>query len=219
MAVVASTIFSRVSEALQDANGVTWTTDQLISWMNEAQSIICDLAPTSTSTTISVLLSAGTKQTTPEDSRRLIKVVRNMGADGDTPGRAVSKVHGATLDQNDPNWHGATASTEVKGYVFDFNDDPLTYYVTPPSDGTNYLEIVYSAEPTSITSEDDPISVPDRYSAYLFEWLMYKCLSRDSVDTPNYQRGQAHKQTFFNMMGGKIGIDQRFEPKIGGDEV
>ena len=214
--MLASKVIDRVKEVLQDNNSVTWTVTQLVEWFNDAQRAVVSNRPDSTSVTQSLQLSAGTKQSVPTGMFKLLQIVRNMGTDGSTPGRAIRLVDKDTLDENDPNWHAATPAAESKAYVFDEFNDPKVFYVTPPNTGTGYVEGIFSANPTDITAATESISVPDIYAPALIEWMLYRCFSRESTSTPNYQRGLNHQKTFFNVLGVKMQSDLLNIPMIGG---
>jgi hypothetical protein len=216
--MLASKIIDRVKEVLQDNNSVTWTETQLIEWLNDALRAVVDNRPDATSVTASMALAAGTKQSLPAGGAKLLKVIRNMGAGGATPGRAIRIVDQDTLDENAPNWHADTPTAEVKAYVFDAEADPKVFYVTPPADGTAQVEIAYSADPTEITAVGDTVPVPDVYAPSLIEWMLYRCFSRESIKTPNYQRGLNHQRAFFNLLGVKMQADLTYRP-VAGSEV
>jgi hypothetical protein len=215
--MLASNPVDRAKEVLQDTGSTTWTETQLIEWLNDAQRVVVSQRPDASSVTESMALAAGTKQSVPAGGLKLLEVVRNMGTDGATPGRAISLVDKATLDQNAPNWHSDTPGASVKGYVFDENKDPTVFYVTPPADGTSQVEVVYSANPTDVAALTDSISVADTYAPALIEWILYRAFSRESIKTPNYQRSLNHLKNFFNLLGVKMQADVAFKPVVGSE--
>ena len=78
-----------------------------------------------------------------------MNVTRNMGADGNTPGRAIRLVDRAVLDTQVPDWHASTPANEVMHYVFD-PVNPKVFYVYPRVSSARQIEIVYSASPVDI---------------------------------------------------------------------
>ncbi|MGD8913115.1 MAG: hypothetical protein PVJ68_10285 [Candidatus Thiodiazotropha sp.] len=215
--MLASKIIDRVKEVLQDANSVTWTEAQLIEWLNDAQRAVVSERPDATSITESMALVSGTKQLLPAGGSKLLKVVRNMGTDGATPGRAIKLVDQDTLDENSPDWHADTSAAVIKAYVFNESTDPKVFYVTPPSDASSQIEIAYSKNPADVAATTDETSVPDIYGPALIEWMCYRAFSRESINTPNYQRGLNHQKTFFNLLGVKMQADLAYRPAVGSE--
>ena len=176
----------RVRDTLQDTTGVRWLDAELLRYVNDAQREIINLRPDASSTTANVDLVAGTAQTIPTAGLRLIKVVRNMSAAGGsaTGKRAIRIVDREILDTQEPNWHDPTVSGDathvsvVKHYIFD-EDDPRRFYVYPGVLVTNasacFVEIVYSAAPTEITSTSTAIQVDDIYANAIIDFTL-RCL-------------------------------------------
>jgi hypothetical protein len=215
--MLASNPIDRAKEVLQDTGSTTWTEAQLIEWLNDAQRVVVSQRPDASAVTASLPLAVGTKQSVPTGGLKLLDVVRNMGGDGATPGRAITLADKSTLDQNAPNWHSDAQVASVKSYVFDENNDPTVFYVTPPADGTTQIEIVYSDTPANVTALDDDVSVADTYAPALIEWMLYRAFSRESIKTPSYQRSLNHLKNFFNLLGVKMQADVAFKPMMGGD--
>lgn len=211
--MLASEIIDRVKEVLQDSASVTWTETQLIAWLNDAQRTVVLARPDASSTTTSIALVSGTKQEIPSNGIRLLEVIRNMGVGGAVPGRAIMYVDRRTLDENSPDWHADTETAEAKGYTHD-SRDPSVFYVTPPSDGTTEVEAMYSVAPADISAAGDTISIPDTYGPAMIEWILYRAFSRDSTQSPNYQRGASHKQSFMDLLGLKTSADTSNAPRM-----
>ena len=126
MTTTVQSVLARVKETLQDTSGIRWSeTDELIKWLNDAQSEIALLKPDATSENTTVTLVTGTKQTIPTDGNRLLRVIRNMSAaSSGTGGRAIRLVARDVLDTQTPTWHdpavtGDAAHTNViKNYIY-----------------------------------------------------------------------------------------------------
>jgi hypothetical protein len=78
--------------------------------------------------TLAVQLAVGTKQALADPAFQLIDIKRNMGTDGNTPGRAIRVVTRELMDGMDPNWHAGPRSSITQNFIYD-PQQPKTYYV------------------------------------------------------------------------------------------
>lgn len=206
---------ARVAEILQDTTNVTWTAAQLIEWLNDAIRSLILVRPDASAITSAIQLVAGTKQVLAAGELRLIRVVRNMGANGTTAGRAIRLGDMMSLDAFNPDWHTETAAVVVKEYMFD-EARPDEFWVTPPVHATTpvYVEAVRSVLPAAMTSAANTVPVDDIYGPALIEWCCYRAFSRDSENTPNWQRAARHFAAFFNLLQIKQVADMAINPKV-----
>lgn len=208
--ITAQQILNKAALLLQDPAFVRWTSDELLGWLNDGQREIVMLKPDANAVNQSVQLSAGTKQRIPSDGIRLIKLTRNMGNDGDTPGRTVRFIDGNILDTQRPNWHTETASTTVLHYAHDVRD-PKVFYCYPPQPGTpSYVELVYSAIPEDVALTD-AINLDDIYATVLTDYVLYRAYSKNAaVADPNI--AAAYYQAFYQALGLKAQGDISASP-------
>lgn len=214
--MLVSAFNARVSEILQDTNATTWTIMQLIEWLNDAARTLVLVRPDASNVIASILLAAGTRQAlTGAADMRLISVDRNMGAGGTTAGRAINLADKKAKDTLTPDWHTATASAVVREYMFD-EATPKVFWVSPPVPATPavYVEATKSVLPTVVDSGDDTVPVDDIYTPPLIEWCCYRAFSRDSENTPNWQRAARHFAAFFNLLQVKMQADMAINPKV-----
>lgn len=199
-------LIGRVSDTLTDTSPqfTRWTEPVLIGWLNEAQLVVSKYLPFSCSRVDAVRLAPGTRQSiatiaqthiVPGDGsaavavngNALLAVIRNMGANGSTPGRAVRIVDRDVLDASNPNWHIATPSAVVRQYTF----DPLlpkSFYVSPPVPATDqcWVEISFIADPKTVAvgsampGSSVRISVDDKNSDDLFNYIMARAQMKDA---------------------------------------
>lgn len=195
MAVTAQTIIDKAAKQLLDLNSLKWTRAELLSWLNDGLRQIVLMQPNATNTPGAVQLVAGTRQTLPTGGWMLLGIYRNMGTTGSTPGRAVRIISRELLDAFNPNWHTATASTTTTNYIYDLQDQ-TAYYVYPPSPGTNYLEINYSMQPTSLTSESQTIPMFDIYQGPLLDYILFRACTKNVEYAPGMALGQMYLATF-----------------------
>lgn len=215
--MLASEIIDGVAEVLQDDGNVTWTAPQLLAWLNDAQRAVAGLRADASTVTGNVALAAGTRQVLPAVGLRLLDVIRNMGINGATPGRAINQVSRSDLDNYNPDWHAANTATVVKEFVFDERDGDV-FYVNPPADGTSEIEVLYTVTPAECTAASDEIALNDNYAPAMTEWMLYRCFARDSAQTPNGFRADRHFRNFFNLLGVKLQEDLRVSPKRQGNK-
>ena len=212
--LIASTLIAQASEVAQDESNVVWTAAQALRWLNDAQRSVAIVRPDASVNTHSIQLTAGTTKQTIS-GRRLMSVVRNMGSDGNTPGRAIRLVERAAKDEFEPNWHQATPSIEIIEYIFD-SRTPKEFYVSPPAHASTdvYIEVCEAVNPAEVDDEANAITLDDIYSPVMVEWIVYRFFSRDSEETPNIQRAASHFQQFFAMLGAKMNPDMAVNPKV-----
>jgi len=209
--VTGTEIQAKASELAGDADNVTWTTDQILAWINEAILLVASQRPDASVLHDAVQLSAGTKQTVT--GRRPIRVVRNMGADGATPGDVVHFVDMEAKDRLEPGWHSATPDTTVLEWTWD-EDDPTCYYVSPPvpSSPAVWVDLVQAVDPTAMAALTDTIPLDDVYTPAVLEWVMYRVFGRDAVETPNNARSMQHLQACAQLLGVKLRGDISIKP-------
>ncbi len=215
--ILASDLILQAQELAQDDNTAdadrTWNDAQSLAWLNEAQLAICGLKPDAKAVNRVVQLVAGTTRQSVA-GRQLFSVIRNMGVDGLTPGRAVRLVDRGAKDESDPDWHIETAAAEVKEYVYDDRDHAV-FYVSPPAHATTavYVEVFEAINPTKLAAVTSAIDIDDVYAPALVEWMMYRFFGRDSEETPNYVRANGFKQNFYSLLGLDIKSEMAYSPK------
>jgi hypothetical protein len=209
----AQEIITEVSEQLNDLDHITWTEAMLRGYINSAQKMITSIRPDASSITTTMQLGAGTKQALPTAALRLLEVIRNMGTDGNTAGRVVRSTDHETLKMFDADWHTATPVVEVKNFSYN-EKTPDIFYVDPPSDGTNHIELAYSIVPAVITANPDVLSLKDIYKNHIVQWCMFKAYSVEVDSVSSVNRAMKHEDSFYQMMGKKFQRDVTFSPSV-----
>lgn len=212
MSTAVNDIIDRAELILQDITNVRWTATELINWLNDGHREVVLIKPEANTTNESVQLTSGTKQTLPSGGICLLDIIRNMGSNGTTPGNAIRLVDRRILDDQVPGWHSETASAVTKHFMFD-ERDPTHYYVYPQSDGTNYIEVVYSSAPTTVAAGEN-ISIPDIYANALIDYILYRAYSKDADYAENSQRAVAHYQAFTVSLGAKNSAESTNDPNL-----
>jgi hypothetical protein len=162
-------------------------------------------------------------QNLPADGIRLLDISRNMGTDGQTPGRAVRVVERRVLDAQTPLWHTDPAGPEVKHYMFDLRT-PKNFYVypRPPASPAVQVEIWYSCSPadlppptTNIITDaamNTVLSIDDIYANTLQDYVAYRAYSKDAEYTANAQLADLHYKMFGQALGLKTQSDDAVSP-------
>lgn len=217
-------VLYRVSAQLHDISPqfTRWTQRELVSWLNDGQKAIAKYMPSSCARVDVVKLSPGTKQSIerilaaniiPGDGSvasnvyggYLQAIIRNMGASGATPGRAVRLVDREVMDVNNPNWHSETA-VAVSQYMFDPRM-PKVFYVYPgvPINSNVWVEVSYLADPVEISPtgsygmdgvSSTLISIDDKYVDDLVNYILARAYMKDAEFSANGGLAQAHAQLF-----------------------
>jgi hypothetical protein len=152
-----------------------------------------------------------TKQAIPADGISLIRINRNLGSSGSTPGKAIRIVSREVLDAQNPDWHTDAAIGYVKHYVYD-PLDPRTFYVYPQApSGSHFVELVYSAAPTAVAA-GGVISIDDIYANALLDYVMFRAYSKDAEYAANAQLAVAYYTSFANGIGLQIKNSQQRNP-------
>lgn len=220
MAVTVNSVIDRVQTVLQDTTGVRWpVVAELVLWVNDAQREIALLKPDASAANNTITLVPGTKQTIPTDGNRLLKAVRNMSAASGGDGkRAVRLVDREVLDAQTPDWHDpdvggdATHGSLVKHYLYD-ESNPRNFYVYPGVEGNAFLEIIYSANPSTVASGGN-LSIPDIFANAVLNYVLYMAYMKDAEFAGNSQRASSHYQLFTSAITGKGQIDAVTNPNV-----
>lgn len=218
MTVTVQSVIDRTQVVLQDTTGVRWPIiAELVLWVNDAQREIALIKPDATAVNTTVTLVTGTKQEIPAVGNRLLNVVRNMSAASSGAGkRAVRLVEREVLDAQNPNWHdpmvtgGAAHTTVVKHFAYD-ETNPRNFYVYPGVAGGAYLEIIYSANPATVTQGGN-LSIPDIFANAIMNYVLYMAYMKDAEYATNAQRAATHFQLFMATVTGKAQIDVMSNP-------
>lgn len=205
MATVAvNSLIEKVARIIQDQSNIRWPQAELLADLNDAQREVVLYKPQASVKNVSVVLTAGqTKQSLPADAIQLIEVVRNMGADGSTPGDAIRITSREVLDAQVPTWHtDANAAGKIRHYCFDARD-PKTYYVYPKAPATAwYIEAIYSAAPADCVL-GGTIQIDDIYANALLNLMLYRAYSKDADYAQNTTLAAAYYQAALAQLGVK----------------
>jgi hypothetical protein len=179
-----------------------------LSFLNSAVLQISLVRPDATSTITSLQLAAGTKQVIPSNGNRFVNVIRNLGSDGLTAGKVISKVDREALDSILPTWHQATATTVVLHYLFD-ERSPKHFYVYPPVHATTavYVEVVYSENPDEMATTGATIPLADIYVNPMKDWALYLAYMIDTDSPGSKEQAMHHFKSFYQGLGQEMQME------------
>lgn len=236
-------VLYRVSVQLLDTSPqfVRWTERELVAWLNDAQRAVAKYLPHSCARVDAVKLQAGTRQSIhkilaanilPGDGTAATDVlgamvqdvVRNMGANGSTPGAPIRIIDRETLDLNRPDWHTAT-STSVACYVFDPRT-PLAFWVYPALAAPTWVELSYLAKPPEITSPGAGtlygvdgasaavISIDDQYVDDLVNYVLARAHMKDAESAGNLGLANAYISAFTSSLNAQAAALTGVNPNL-----
>lgn len=218
MAFTAQNVLQRVVITLLDPNAVRWPTAELVRYLNDGQRDIALVRPDATSTTATMALVAGARQTLPSVGAKLLEVIRNTSGNK----RAIRLVNRIVLDSQYPDWYNLTGVTEIKHYTYDPRD-PRIFYVYPPAAASDAsAELIYSAYPTDITEPNSTalytavtgnVSVADIYVNALVNYILYRAYSKDSENTQNAALAASFYQLYQSLLGVELSGTTGVAPK------
>lgn len=212
MSLLVKDVVENVRRLLQDTDegGIRWIDTELVGWLNEGAAEIVRVAPESSARNVDMQLLSGTRQRIPSDGTQLLDVIRNVGAD-DVPGRSIRIVNRRVMDNERPDWHFETPASVFKRYMFEEND-PMTFYVYPPSDGTTKLTIVYAAAPQRVAELSDEIPIRDIYFAAITNYVCFRAWQKQLDDNDAQNKAMVFKQLFDQAMGERKVVEAEASP-------
>jgi hypothetical protein len=214
--ILASQIIGKARKILQDTDEAfkRHVDADLLGWLNSAQRAVVEIKPDAYVVVEAVQLSPGSRQEVP--SGFLVEAIRNMGADGETPGIGIKPITRSMLDMTIPDWHNALPCGQVVFSVYD-RRFPQHFYVYPPQpDPAHYIEIAYPKTPADIALVTDPITLPDIYENALIDGLLYRAFS---IETEYVHKAEQHFNAMVRALGGKAQAKREAEHKDSSNAV
>lgn len=205
--IVASELIGTARRLLQDQSNVTarWDDSTLLKGLNEGQRQLVGLKHDAYTAKTAVNVTGGTSHEIPSDSIAFIRLTRNLGADGATPGRAIQMVSIEQMDIADPNWHTAEKASAVLHGMFDDRDE-RRFYIWPRVDG--HVELIHTVLPADVALTTDPITLDDVYATALIAYMVYYAIAQDMDAAPNRELAQIWFGQFAQLVSGKISSEE-----------
>lgn len=218
MAQTAGDIVRRAKRILQErGDGIRWTNGELIGWLNEAYIAVATQRPDAHSRIDTVTLKAGAKQALPSDGLRAMEVISD--SEGGSPRLTTRRM----LSTMRPGWQREKEGGRFEFYVLD-EMNPATFWLYPPAKEGSEAEVSYVGKPAQHEGEsldavgDAPISVSERFTTALLDFVLYRAFAKDAEVAANLSRSQSHYQAFAAAMAGKAQGDALVSPAGGSDE-
>lgn len=178
-----------------------WSEQDLVDYYNIVATNIVRLKPEANPVTQSVKLASGVRHYIPSGGMALIRVVMNMGTDGETLGDAVTPSLVNVIELFDTSWSQATAASAINHYMQDPKDSTL-WYSYPPSDGTGYVLMEFSKMPNKISWDEDGdwesahVGIQDGFEQAIIEGMLEMAYRKDSDIPGNVARAASHKANY-----------------------
>lgn len=201
MAITAQQAIDAAADLANDVDLTTWPQAFWLRSIGEAQKQIGNLLPRAYQVRTSLTLTANqTVQTLPATAVRLVRILRNLGTGGSTPGRRVAVIDEAQLDRIDPTWHASEAQGYVSHYCVD-DETPRIFMVYPRPNAALILDAVVSQIPPAPDSVDDNLGLSDEFLTPIVDFMLYRAYSK------NHERGDLGKsQRYYQMFERGLGI-------------
>jgi len=208
--ISASILIQRAGFLLQDDEHVRWTVPELITWINEAAGALVTIRPSAGSKLVVLPLVAGTQQTLDDDVVQLLDIVRNVGADDVTPGRAIRLAERHLFDSADPDWHTRPGKATIKHYLYD-DRTPNVFYVYPPALAGTKVQASITAMPEQVLATTDTLQLDAQFESALVNYMVFRAFAKDS-EYANGAIATGYYQAFQAALGGKDAGEQSVSP-------
>lgn len=206
--ILADTIVADARRLLQDQSSVAqrWDDGVLLSGLNEGQRVAVTLKHDAYTAATAIDVSGGkSAHDLPADSVAFIRLTRNLGPDGETPGKVITMVSMKAMDRAAPGWHSTKPAREVLHGMFDERDE-RRFYVWPPVE-SGYVELIHTVLPPE-AKMGSPISLDDIYAPALVAYTVYYGFAQDMDAEANKALAETWFGQFVQLLTGKINSEE-----------
>lgn len=185
MATSIQSIVNEVLKVLRDESanivGAFSVEDEVLPYINDSLSDIVTDCPMANPVTAAFATAATTLQTLDASAVALIDVRRNLGADGETVGKVITKVPEDALDAGRPTWPtdvcgDAGVPTTPTHYISSIKS-PRRFYLWPTPPDPWYVETIAATVPADVTIDDD-YPLPDMFISTTKAYVISHILAR-----------------------------------------
>jgi hypothetical protein len=185
---------------LQDKDTVHWAAADMIDWINAFQRDLVTHKPKAGTVTKSLDIAANVaKQSVPAATIQLLDVICNMGADGATPGRAITLTTIERLAASRPNWRRDTGPA-VRHWMQD-DRDASVFYVWPQVTAATKVEGRAVDHPTAIATLATTLTAGAEYRNAGVHFVLFKAYSQDAADTAHAELAGLHYGLYASILG------------------
>lgn len=179
---------------LLDPAGVTWTDDDYLRYINEAERAIILVKREVFPVLAAVDLVVGSEQALPDGAVALMDLRTNV-----VSGRRCWLVNRELMDAIAITHPAATPEVDVQDWMKD-DRDPTRFTVVPPNDGTGQVLALYGAVPDPIVDVDGTINLADIYESIIKAFVLSECYQKSSL-RQDLSKAAAYKQQWRSDLG------------------
>ena len=205
-------IIDRLATELSDASHTRWKRDYLANATTWAQDWIVSLRPDVHSTHEDVTLDAGAQQSLTNVSSKAWRVVRGARNAG---GRTIINVSKDELDRILPeDWMQMPSGPAY--YLALDRIDHDRFWVWPPANSNDTIEIVVAKRPTQVTTsnENNNLDLADYLREVLVAYALGLALRRDT-NTADHEYAAALQREAFNTLQRLLPMPGEVPPQQG----
>lgn len=185
---------------LQDKDTVHWEAVDMIDWINAFQRDLVTHKPKAGTVTKNLDIVANeARQSVPAATIEVLDIFTNMGADGATPGRAITLTTMERLAASKPNWRRDTGAA-VRHWMRD-DRDASVFYVWPQVTTATKAEGRTVDHPTAITALGNALTAGTEYRNAAVHFVLFKAFSQDAADTLHAELAAAHYGIYASTIG------------------
>jgi hypothetical protein len=201
---------------LQDKDAVIWAPEDMLDWINAFQREVLTHKPKACTGTQNLTLTANvTKQTVPAGVLQVLDILTNMGTDGATPGRAISRTTMDRLQAARPTWRGDTGAA-VKHWIED-DRDASVFYVWPAPTLALKVEARTIDIPAELTDLATALTVDDSYRNAGVHYVLFRAYSQNGQDSFHANLAASHYGVFASILG--IQVKQQKKASAGANST
>lgn len=205
--MLAQDIETAVRRVLID-EGVTpqYPTSYILDLINEATAAILSLKPTALTSTETVDLSSGVRQTLPAGTIYLHDVISNANS-----ALVVRKVEESQLDVFQSNWRSVSSTINVEHYMYD-ETDARAFQVYPPNNGSGSVLVRVTKIPSKLADINDTLALDDDFMPAYVYYVLYRIMDGDSDEINNENRADRFYNRYAEALGVKVQNRMNFSP-------
>jgi hypothetical protein len=201
--MLGSDVDAGVQAVLNDSAREHWTLTNIKQWIYEAELVLGEFAPRALTRTVDITIASGeVTHALDTDYAKLLEVVANMGADGETPGRAISYTALDRLAAVKPKWR-IERGPAIRHYMTDERDQ-RTWYTWPGVASEWHVEARVILAPQIISGLTDTLAADDSYLPAMIDYALHRAYAMDAEEAMNLQLAGAHYGAFASKIGMKI---------------
>jgi len=205
---LAAEVAALLNDAEEDFEFTRWSESDLLEYARDGAAQVIALRPLDCAQSSKLTLAAGARQTLPDDALAFVRVDGTVDRYGRVTGmpssldadaaRIAANYFEAIVCRDSGSSSGPYA---VRAFWPDPTDE-RAFFVDPPvpAGQTVAAMVRYTALPAEL-SESDAMPVPAVYHNTVVEWMLYRAYSRDQDSATSDARAEAHKKTFFDLLG------------------